>query len=185
MIYVTDEIVNLYIGVWAETWRGRLDDEQPDIKESRKDAMKRHAEELKVLRIADRVTIFEHDAGYEASSQIQAYSGTRPYLGFRPKDDPDARLFLFLTVEMAVLGLKRHAYCLALHHWVYRRGDRRFMYRPEDGERNEVPRGRSLEQWCKNQRRNVIRPTIKKAIETHVPETIVEATLWELDQKTS
>jgi hypothetical protein len=185
LVYATDEVVNLYIGVWSETWRGRLDGSSPDIRESREAALERHLKEISILRVAERITILENDAGYEASSLVQAYSGTRPYLGFRPKDDPDTRTFLFLTVEIAMLGLKRHAYCLALHHWVYRRGDKCFHYRAEDGERNEVPRGRTLSQWCKDQRRNVIRPAIRKAIETHVPETIVEATLWDLSQKTA
>lgn len=180
MILVTESIVGLYIGVWAETWRARLDDGETCSIQARKEAQERHDNERQFLRKEDWITVYEAAAGYQESNLSVPYSGARPYLGYKPVDDPDPRLFLFLTVEIAVLSLRDDQRALAEHTFIHRRCDRDFRYRAKPGETQFVPRsGRVLTDWCKKTRARVIRPTIKRAIETRMPENIVESALLE------
>lgn len=194
MIYVSESLVNLYISVWGETWRGRLDGAllQPDpdgprsLKDIRKEAHLRHMVERPILQTEHWATIFEAAAGYEEVSDRGPYTGPSPYIGRLMPDDPDPRLFLLLTVEVALQGVRPKFRALAEHSWVYRRGDRDFRYQPADGEGAEdayVPTGRSLVDWCKHARSRTIRPAISRAIGSSMPETIVETTLMQLQDK--
>lgn len=188
MILVSDAVVNLYISVWSETMRGRLDeavlnpkaDAPKSLKELRLAAQVRHNIERPILQIEHWSTIFEAAAGYEDSSNYSPYSGPRPYFGFRPVDDPDPRLFLVLTVETALSHLSRPYQALADHSWIFRRGDRDFRYKPLENEKSIVPRGRGLATWCKDARRRVIRPAIRQGIHDWMPETIVESTMQQI-----
>jgi hypothetical protein len=180
MIQVPSEVVNLFIGVWAETWRGRLDTDPLPIKDSRKAALERQNIEKPIMRTEDWGTIIEASAGYEERSLLVPYSGPRAHIGHRIIDDPDPRLFLFLTVEEAVLSLHPAARALADHTWIYRRGDREFHFEAKEGQRNPVPKGRSKVDWCKKVRARWVRPRIGEAIGSHAPENIVEKSLWDI-----
>jgi hypothetical protein len=181
MIFVNERVIGLYLGVWGETLRGRSpEDELPNaVMLARLEAQLRNQERRLNTRIEEWIEVFDARYGYEAGVPIELYSGPRVSVTNRAVDDPDVRAFMFLTVDVAIRTVQRRFRHLAEHSYVWQRADKDFKYRALVGEVNIVPKGRSLENWCKKSRLRVIRPAVREAIIDWEPETIVEASLWD------
>lgn len=167
-------IVRAYLGVWGETWHGRLVPERTDPHEARSNANRLIEVANELARLGERIEPFDLRFGYESGWSAAAYGGKRRPDGYdvaRAVDDPDSRAFAVMTVDVAISQLHVHDQLLAIHKWVLRRPDHKFRV-PAAG---DVPAfamsGRQLEHWCWNARQRRIVPAVRAAIESGENET--------------